>query len=47
MRLSQKLKIKLTQIGEIKKHKNLRIFDKDLKRLNLPDKLGHDHFQKK
>ena len=44
MKLSQKLKIKLTHIGEIKKHKNLRIFDKDLKKINLPHKLGHDHF---
>ena len=45
--LSQKLKIKLTNIGEIKKHKNLRVFDKDLKKINLPHKLGHDHFWKK
>ena len=44
MKLSQKLKIKLTHIGEIKKHKNLRVFDKDLKKINLPHKLGHDHF---
>jgi len=44
MHLSQKLKIKLTPIGEVKKHKSLRIFDKDLKKLNLPNKLGYDHF---
>lgn len=44
MKLGQKLKIKLTQIGEIKKHKNLKIFDKNFKNINLPHKLGHDHF---
>lgn len=44
IKLSQKLKIKLTQIGQIKKHKNLKIFDKNFKRIKLPQKLGYDHF---